>query len=233
MKHDLLRYMRVYSVLLHLYPYSFRHQFSEQMYQTFGDMLNNQAENNENLGIFTLKMCLETFLQIIKEHSEEIAMNTRTMSLKKKASISLALVLLISFTFIIVRNNGGDTIIRPNSTFAEAKKQSAGTLEKCLTNNDSVKEEIKKSEPVATEEQKKEPYYSDTQNFDMTLLSGIIDVPAGTYADVYYATLDAGTAKGSVKYAGEYGNYNYEMKFKDNKWQLIGLKACRYDTSAN
>lgn len=233
MKHDRLRYMRTYSVLLRLYPYSFRHQFSEQMYQTFGDMLNDHAENNENLGIFTLKMCLETFLQIIKEHSEEIAMNTRTMTVKKKVGIGVVLLLVVSLIVIVATNNGSDKTIRPNSTFAEAKKLSTGTLETCLTNNDDVKNEIKKTEPVPTEEQKKEPYYSETLNFDSALLSGIIDVPAGTSADVFYTTLDSGTAKGSVKYAGEYGNYNYEMSYKNNQWQLVGLKACRYEDAAN
>lgn len=223
------RYLKVYAGLIGLYPKAFRDRFSEPMLQTFGDMVHERSSNGENIGVFTSKTCLETLLEICKERSNEVVMSMKKMNSKTYAISGFIVILLFAFVFVILRGAHEDGTIPPNSTVEQARKISEGIDDKCLTNSDEIKSAVAKTEPEVSDEVKEDPYYSETLNFDGILLSQIIDVPAGTQADVSFNSFDGAIAKGSVKYEADYGSYNYEMTYLGNrgKWELTKLKACQ------
>lgn len=223
------RYLKVYAGLIGLYPKAFKDRFSEPMLQTFGDMVHERSSNGENIGVFTSRMCLETFLEICKERFNEVVISMKKMTSKTYAVSGLTALLLIAFVFVLLRGAQEDGTIPPNSTIEQARKISEGINDECLMNSDETKSAVAKTEPEVSDEVKEDLYYSETLNFDGILLSQIIDVPAGTQADVSFNSFDGTVAKGSVKYYGGYGSYNYEMTYLGNKgkWELTKLKACQ------
>ncbi|MCA9333169.1 hypothetical protein KDA00_04855 [Candidatus Saccharibacteria bacterium] len=221
-KLDIYRYTRLYAGLLQLYPRAFRRRFAEPMLQTFGDMCHESAENGENLGVFTLKMCLETLVQIIKERYIEVVMNIKNGSKKAYVFGGVFAAILPLFLYVMLRDYRGVRTIPPNSTIEQARELSKGVAEPCLAENGPDRAAIKKDDN----------YLGDGEQFSMfeiIVASGIIDVPAGTEVDIRVNSYVDRIAKGSALYAGDYGSYNYELKYlgtKPGEWELQSLKAC-------
>ncbi len=221
------KYKNFYANLVRLYPAKFQERFAEPMIQTFGDMCLERAEAEENLRSFAIRTYAETFLQIIKEQFKEVIMNTKNISNRTILIVSALIIILVIGTILTVTLNSGGNIIKPGSTIEQAKSQSQGDKVACLPNNESAVQEIKETEPKS-DQSESDPYYSPTMNFDGTLLSGIIDVPAGTQADVTFNSFQDNIAKGSANYESDYGDYNYEMKYlgQPGEWELVSLVAC-------
>lgn len=229
-RRDFSNYKNFYKFLIRLYPGSFQRRFAEPMLQTFGDMCQERLESGESLKSFAIRIYAETFLQIIKEQMKEVVMNTKNINKRMLLVVGGATVLLIAGVIIAVVLNSGNNVIKPGSTIEQAKEQSAGNKQSCLPNDDAVAQQIIDTEPVndLSEEVKNDPDYTPTMYFDFVLLSGIIDVPAGTYADVTFNSFQDDIAKGSANYESDYGDYNYEMKYlgQPGEWELVSLIAC-------
>ena len=81
-----------YSLLLRLYPRSFRERFAEGMKQTFNDLLRERAGNEQSLFSFALWIYFDTCAGIIREYAD--MMTTRHKNLVRIV-LGIALVLLI------------------------------------------------------------------------------------------------------------------------------------------
>lgn len=224
---NLGKYKNIYANLIKLYPAKFQERFTEPMLQTFVDLCWERTEAGESLRFFAIKTYAETFLQIIKEQFKEVVMNTKNISKRTILMVSAVIAVLAVGTVLAVVLRSGGNIIKPGSTIEQAKKQSQGDKVACLPTSDSVAEQIKDTEPDSIQSVD-DPYYSPTLYFDGVLLSGIIDVPAGSQADVTFNSFQDNIAKGSANYEGDYGDYNYEMKYlgQQGEWELVSLVAC-------
>lgn len=224
---NLGKYKNIYASLIKLYPVKFQERFAEPMLQTFVDLCYERTEAGESLRYFAIKTYAETFLQIIKEQFKEVVMNTKNTSKRTMLIVSTVIAALAIVTVLAVVINSGSNIIKPGSTIEQAKRQSQGDKVACLSNSDSVANQIKNTEPDMAKSEE-DPYYSPTLYFDGVLLSGIIDVPAGSQAEVTFNSFQDNIAKGSANYEGDYGDYNYEMKYlgQPGQWELVSLVAC-------
>lgn len=81
---------------------------------------------------------------------------------------------------------------------------------------------------------------TDQTYLEHVALSRLLDVPAGTQADVVIATYTGKTAVGSVKYRGSYGSYNFtaartgktmgmneDGSSYNGGWKLTSFEACK------
>ncbi len=69
----ILRYQRVYRLLIRLYPKSYRERFGESMDQTFLDMWNDRIKHNPK-SLRSLGIILDTAKAIIREHIQSTTM---------------------------------------------------------------------------------------------------------------------------------------------------------------
>ena len=214
-------YQRVYGQLIRLYPRSFQERFAEPMLQTFGDMCREQAAAGNNLGAFALKTYIETLLEIIKEQLKEVVMKTNTRNKRTlivAGGIFGALAIGLVATMLL---NTGSTPIQPGSTIEQAKEQSRGNKAACLVNDEQVENLVRADDNHVYLEK-------EFSMFDFTVVSGIIDVPAGTQVDVTINSYSDGIATGSALYDGDYGDYNYSVKYlgQPSEWELVSLVGC-------
>lgn len=63
---------------------------------------------------------------------------------------------------------------------------------------------------------------SDQTDIFNSVVTSIIDIPAGTDVNVYVGAYDGATAGGSIVYAGDYGSYNFTAT-KNNTSQSAGI----------
>lgn len=75
---------------------------------------------------------------------------------------------------------------------------------------------------------------ADQENIVNSVVSTVIDVPAGTNVDVYFKTYDKTVATGTSIYESTYGSYNFiAQKIPDNqnanqeKWVASKFVACK------
>lgn len=215
-------YKSFYAKLIRFYPKSFQQRFAEPMLQTFGDMCRERVEARESLGAFALKIYLETILQILKEQLKEVV-KIMKYSNKRATLIGGSIVAILAIGVIVgtLRNTDGN-IIKPGSTIEQAQKKAEGKKVACLASNEDAIKAVEKNDKIVTVEN------VEFSNFGTTVTSGIIDVPAGTNADQKISSYTEGIAKGSLIYDGNYGDYNFEMKYlgQPGEWELVSLTPC-------
>ncbi|HSX33037.1 MAG TPA: hypothetical protein VLF91_01735 [Candidatus Saccharimonadales bacterium] len=74
---------------------------------------------------------------------------------------------------------------------------------------------------------------ADRSEIELSAMSKLLTVPAGTHVDVRIATYGSGKATGSIIYPKPYGTYNFSVSkapatAKDRaSWQLGSFDACR------
>lgn len=101
------------------------------------------------------------------------------------------------------------------TTVAEVQSAKQGAPPKCLADNTSLQVDA-----------------DDRSNIEMTAVTQLTDVPAGTTTVVNIATYDGSKATGSELYPEKYGTYNFTAEKNasaaDNqiKWKITSFTAC-------
>lgn len=129
--------------------------------------------------------------------------------MNKRFALVLVALLAIGVVLILTKSNNAGAA-KP-TTVAEAKAKAQNPLPACLEENKNV-----------------EPLQQDDQNnISLALTSQLIDVPAGTGADIVFSTYDEKTATGTEVYDGDYGSYNFAIK-KDASatWNITSFEQC-------
>lgn len=63
-------------------------------------------------------------------------------------------------------------------------------------------------------------------DIELTAMTYLIDVPAGTNVDIKLATYSTTTATGSDYYPDKYGTYNFAMSKDSSGWRITEFKRC-------
>jgi len=121
------------------------------------------------------------------------------------AVCAAALVVLGVSAYIATRSNGSN---QPAPQYW-AKAKATKAAQKCLQANKNL--------TVAASERSK---------IEMSALSYLIDVPAGTNVDVRLATYNGTDATGSDYYPAKYGNYNFVMHRDSDGWRVSDFRHC-------
>lgn len=212
-------YGKWYGRLLRLYPKSYQQQFAEPMQQTFGDLCNERKQSSDKIGGFVAGMYAETFVGIIKECTKEVVMNTK--SNKSRVLIVVGVGLLIITTVVVLRSNSDDTI-GPLSSFEDVKNKPNKKKYACLSDNQQAVDAVRRDDTGLGDN-------AEFSGFDLAASEGFLDVPAGTYYDITINSYLDNTAKGTISYEKDYGDYNYIIE-KDSpeggKWNFISMVAC-------
>jgi hypothetical protein len=67
---------------------------------------------------------------------------------------------------------------------------------------------------------------SERNTIEMTALTYLIDVPAGTNVDVRLASYSPTTVTGTDYYPAKYGSYNFAMTKHPNGWYFTDFLHC-------
>jgi hypothetical protein len=62
---------------------------------------------------------------------------------------------------------------------------------------------------------------------EMSVMTSIIDIPAGTNVDVFYKSYGKDEAKGTAIYESTYGSYNFTSVKTKNGWITTDFVACK------
>jgi hypothetical protein len=63
-------------------------------------------------------------------------------------------------------------------------------------------------------------------DIELSAISYLIDVPAGTNVDVKIASYDTNKITGSDRYPAKYGSYNFVMEKQGGNWAVTDFKQC-------
>lgn len=190
------------------------------MLQTFNDMHYEHRHQGSSNVYFITKTYLDTGLEIIKEHSREVAMSTKK-STKLFIAAGTVGVLVAVVTAVYVLNNREASVISPLSSMEQARALSEGKKDKCLAENKQAASAVNEDDTYLDEEQQ-------FSRFELIASEGIKDVPAGTNYDITINNYDGKNVKGAVKYDKDFGTYNYIIK-KENgagNWKFVSMTAC-------
>lgn len=216
------RYEDWYAKLLRLYPRGYRQRFAEPMQQMFGDMCREHRASGEPMFGFVLKVYADTGAAVIKECLKEVVMNTKTTRGKciLVAGVAGALVLIGGLAFIL--NNRPSSVIKPSSSLKQAREQSKGKKEACLSNSTTAASAVRADDNYIGGA-------DEFSAFEMTGSEGIRDVPAGTNYEMTIHSYKDGRATGAVIYDKDYGKYNYVIKKlpKAGEWRFVSMVACK------
>ena len=223
------RHVERYKKFLNLYPKTHRDRFAEPMLQTFTDMLNDHLKSNDSTWKFVSKVYLDTTKEIIIEHSKEMVMNIKTQRSKVLVGSGLVVLLIIvSFIAYAGYNKYRNSRFIPlYSTIEDARAISKGQKDKCLPDNQQAVDDIKKDD-VFEEYENDNGEIIQFSMFETNVVSGFLDIPAGTNAEVTKNQYDGQIASGSIDYEQDYDLYNYTAKKLPSagEWELVTLTAC-------
>lgn len=207
----------VYRAVLKLYPKAHRQEYGEQMVQTLDDLLSERQESSERAGIW-LRVILELPSNLAEEHIHTIrglSMSDRKLTNKNILVIVGVSVVVVGvvLAFVLFRNDQYNP-----TTLAKVPK--SATPPACLqrSNNPNL---------LVNAE--------DKTFIDNTIVSSIIDVPAGTNVDIYLKSYDGTRASGTGVYSGKYGSYNFTAKKTSSNagddyvggWELEKFEVCK------
>ena len=154
------------------------------------------------------------------------------MSMKLKLSLLLtALIIIVVAVGVIIAiqpiANKDLSVTQPipvGSTLSVAKTHSGrGVLPACLTNSNAAETNVRADDYLIN---------GKDSAFDLATTMGIIDVPAGTQVDAFVHSYDGKNVTGSIKYAKNYGTYNFRIVPNTTskpyqQWNMTSLIACR------
>ena len=63
-------------------------------------------------------------------------------------------------------------------------------------------------------------------DIELSAISYLTDVPAGTNVDVKLASYSADKVTGSDRYPEKYGNYNFTLQKQNGSWAVTGFNRC-------
>lgn len=61
----------------------------------------------------------------------------------------------------------------------------------------------------------------------MSVVTSIIDIPAGTNVDIFYKSYSKDEAEGTAVYESTYGSYNFASVKTKNGWITTDFVACK------
>jgi hypothetical protein len=113
-------YRKWYAILLRLYSQPFHRRFGEGMEQTFGDLLQDRAEDGRGLLGYALRMFVETSTEIIRER-------TTVMVMRNKGIIGVALAAAFILLLPLLAMRGAKEVVWSLYDFAIAGALLFGT----------------------------------------------------------------------------------------------------------
>jgi len=117
-------------------------------------------------------------------------------------AVGLLLIIAIGAAFYVMSRAKAMT---PNTY---TKATAAPTAGACLNENSAL-EVIK-----------------DRNAIELSAISYLIDVPAGTHVDVKIASHTADSVTGSDRYPSQYGSYNFVLEKENNDWVVTKFQRC-------
>lgn len=123
--------------------------------------------------------------------------------------VIIVAMLGIAATVFVIQNRSG--VFTPR-TLAEVKAQASGTPSTCSDTSGTSKLSV--------------PDEDQTGIFN-AVVSSIVDIPAGTQADVHVTTYDGIGAAGVIVYGGDYGDFNFSAVKQSNAWQVTTFEVCK------
>ena len=126
--------------------------------------------------------------------------------LKKKRILAAVFVLLIIIIALGVFYISKKSYVTPN-TYNEAID--TPVVSKCLVEGNAIN--------ISADER---------SSIEMSAITYLIDVPAGTNVDVKLATYSKDKITGSDRYPAEYGNYNFTMDKQGDNWVVSEFYRC-------
>ena len=135
---------------------------------------------------------------------------------------SKKIIPVVTSTINVSKSTSVSSEIAYGSTLVEAKKHTTGVLAKCLVKDAAADALVRKDDTVLS---------GNNSAFEIQALIGIIDIPAGTNADVNINSYDGTIAKASVIYPAAYGSYNVTITHipdaVPNQWVLTTTVGCK------
>ena len=95
-----LRYQGWYTLLLKLYPRTFRERFGEPMVQTFRDLYRERGDAGQGMLIFALPIFYETLVGIVQENIRHMPQSGKTMLRVALGALAVWMVPVIAAQFI-------------------------------------------------------------------------------------------------------------------------------------
>jgi hypothetical protein len=141
--------------------------------------------------------------------------------MKKKllmgGGVILGIIAIVIVILLMRGTSASQENILTDSTYKEARVETPDS-KPCEANDDKVR--------ISSQER---------SDIEMTAISYLIDVPAGTNVDVRLASVSNDTVSGSAIYPDEFGKYNFTaVKQSENAantsstkvWRLTAFKPC-------